>query len=372
MEQQGNNMRIALLSPSHNQYSETFILAHKEFLKGKIFYYHNGELPTMLENQPIIFGRAKRIKHILKGYYRLNDFSIEQEALMQSFQENKIDLVFAEYGSTGETVADLCEHLKIPLIVQFHGVDAHHENQLIAYQSYVKVFRYASYVIVVSKKMQTDLIKLGCPKDKIVYTVCGPRNDFFEIIPDFSSLNFLTAGRFTDKKAPYYTILAFAKVLKNIPEATLIMAGDGELFNTCNNLVKHFGLEKNIQLVGSISPERLRNYMATSRAFIQHSITTPEGNSEGTPVVITEAGAAGLPVIATAHAGIADVIVHDETGLLSEEHNIDEMAAHILLLAQNPDLAKRMGQRAREIVLKNYSMQKHIQTLDATISKALS
>jgi colanic acid/amylovoran biosynthesis glycosyltransferase len=365
-------MNIALISPSLDQYSETFINAHKEFLKGKIFFYHNGELPTMLQGKPIIYGRQKRIKHILRGYYRLNNFSIEQEALLESFQSNKIDLVFAEYGSTGETVAELCEQLKIPLIVHFHGFDAHHQNQLIAYQSYKKLFRYASYVIVVSKKMRTDLIKLGCPVEKIVYTVCGPRKEFFDITPDFSKPNFLSAGRFTDKKAPYYVILAFARVLKKLPHAKLIMAGEGELFNTCNNLIRYLRLEKNIKLVGSISPDELRKIMASSRAFIQHSLTTPEGNSEGTPVVITEAGAAGLPVIATAHAGIADVIRHNHTGLLSEEHNIDEMAANIILLASDADLAKKMGENAKEIVLRDFTMDKHIAILNSTILKALS
>lgn len=365
-------MNIALLSPSKNQYSETFIQAHLELLKGSIFHYYHGELPTMLDDYPIIYGRSKRIKHILKGYYRLNEYSTEQEALMQSFQDNKIDVVFAEYGGTGETVAELCESLGIPLIVHFHGFDAHHRNQIIAYQSFKNSFRYAKYIVAVSGKMKDALIKLGCPPDKIVYTVCGPRKDFFEINPDFAEPVFLSAGRFTDKKAPYYIILAFAKVLEKIPNAKLIMAGDGELFNTCQNLMNYYKLEKNISLVGSISSGELRKYMEKSRGFIQHSITTPEGNSEGTPVVITEAGAAGLPVVATAHAGIADVIRHGYTGLLSDEHDIDQMSANIIKLAEDPDLAKRMGSKAREMILENYSLERHINTLNSTIAKAVN
>lgn len=365
-------MNIALISPSKNQYSETFIQAHRELLDGNIFYYHHGELPAMLDDFPIIYGRAKRIKHIIKGFYRLNEYSTDQEALMQSFQKNKIDVVFAEYGGTGETVAELCEAIRIPLIVHFHGFDAHHKNQIIAYQSFKNSFRYAKYIVVVSGKMKDELIKLGCPEDKIVYTVCGPREDFFDINSDFTEPIFLSAGRFTDKKAPYYIILAFAEVVKRIPDAQLVMAGDGELFNTCQNLVRYFRLETNISLIGSISPDELREYMKKSRGFIQHSITTPEGNSEGTPVVILEAGAAGLPVIATAHAGIAEVVIHNQTGLLSEEEGVGEMAANIIKLAENPNLARQMGMKAREVILEQFTLEKHIKILNSTIAKAVN
>ena len=71
----------------------------------------------------------------------------------------------------------------------------------------------------------------------------------------------------------------------------------------------------------------LVQHLKSSTAFAQHSITAENGDMEGTPVGIVEASYAGLPVISTFHAGIPDVINNRETGLLVEEHDVEEMEA---------------------------------------------
>ena len=343
MVQQGNNLNIALISPSSNSYSETFIQAHKNRLKGTIYFYYGGLLPNELEDGELYISRKERILHILKGYLRLNEFTVHEQAVINSFRKNNIRLVFAEYGGTGETLTDICRFLQIPLIVHFHGYDASHKNELAAHKNYKNLFAYAKAVIAVSGKMENNLIELGCPAEKIHRTVCGPNETFFENTPHFSKPQFVAAGRFTDKKAPYYLILAFREVVKKFPDAQLIIAGEGELSLTCKNLTNFFKLKKNIQLPGIVTPEKFRNLLNDSLALVQHSVSTPDGDSEGTPVVILEAGAAGLPVIATSHAGIKEVVSHEETGLLCEEHDVHGMAQHMLKVLGNPMLARKNG-----------------------------
>ena len=93
---------IALLSPSENMYSETFIQAHKERLKGNIFYYYSGELPTKLEGGIVINSRCSRIVDIVKGHYRLNKFSLEEQALITSFKKKQYRACFCRiwvYGA---------------------------------------------------------------------------------------------------------------------------------------------------------------------------------------------------------------------------------------------------------------------------------
>ena len=364
-------MNIALLSPSKNSYSETFIGAHKEFLKGEIFYFYGGELPDKLEGGLVINSRKTRILNIIKGHYRLNKFSLAEQALITSFKKNKIDLVFAEYGGTGERILPVCKKLGLPLIVHFHGFDASRKDQLEINENYKAIFNYASYIICVSRKMEQELLELGCPREKLIYNVYGPRKEFFELKPQFSKEQFIAAGRFVDKKAPYYLILSFIEVVKQFPNAQLIIAGDGELKETCLNLVAFYKLEKNIRFPGIINQPQLKQYFSESLAFVQHSLTSLDGDAEGTPVVILEAAAAGLPVISTNHAGIPDVVKNNENGLLIDEHDVTGMAENMIRLLKDKQLARQLGTNGRKKIARNFTLQRHIDVLNELTQRAL-
>jgi len=364
-------IKIAMVSPSHNAYSETFIQAHKDLLKGKVYFFYSGILPTKLEGGNLINSRRLRILDIIKGHFNLNRFSLPEIALLNAFKKNKIDVVLAEYGETAQKILKICKLLNLPLIVHFHGYDASVSEIIKSNNNYKEVFETASYVVVVSKKMYQDFLNLGCPEQKLVYNVCGPRDEFFKVHPNFSKRQFIAIGRFVDKKAPYNLILSFLKVIEKFPEAKLIMAGDGQLLDTCKNLVKYYRLEANISFVGVISPEKYREYLVESLAFVQHSVTAENGDSEGTPVGVLEASAAGLPVISTKHAGIPDVIINGKTGLLVEEHDVDGMAENMIKLLGNPEMAKKMGAKGKINIKENFNMDRHIKLLDELIDKAV-
>jgi len=364
-------MNIALLSPNQNAYSETFIQAHKNLLKGKVYFFYSGILPTKLEGGNLINSRRLRILDIVKGYFNLNRFSLPEIALLNSFKRNKIDVVLAEYGDTAQKILKICNELKLPLIVHFHGYDASIFELIKNNNNYKEVFETAEFVVVVSKKMYQDLLNLGCPEQKLVYNVCSPRDEFFKVQPNFSKQQFIAIGRFADKKAPYNLILSFLKVIEKFPEAKLIMAGDGQLLDTCKNLVKYYRQESNISFVGVISPEKYREYLLESLAFVQHSVTAENGDSEGTPVGILEASASGLPVISTKHAGIPDVIKNGKTGLLVEEHDVDGMAENMIKLLENNELAKVLGANGKKHIKDNFTLKRHIEVLDGLIKKAV-
>ena len=235
---------IALISPNQNAYSETFIQQHKKYIEGQVYFYFDGYLPKKLEGELLINPRKLRIKHILKGHYRLNKFSLSELLILNSFKEKNIQLVFAEYGNTALKVRPICKDLGIPLIVHFHGHDASVYDELEQAKYYNEVFEYASSIIVVSKKMLSDFQEWGCPEEKLIYNPYGPRPEFFNVQPEFLSQQFVAIGRFTEKKAPYYLLLSFKKVLDKFPDARLVIGGDGELLQVCKNLCLIFNLMK--------------------------------------------------------------------------------------------------------------------------------
>ncbi|GAA4316325.1 glycosyltransferase [Pontixanthobacter gangjinensis] len=365
-------MNIALISPSRDAYSETFIRAHKENLKGKVFYYYGATSDLILEGQGPISNS------VFKNYYKLDrkvnkkPYSYYYDKLLsRSFKKNKIQVVLAEYGPTANKFLRVIIENELPLIVHFHGYDASRKSVINQNERYSRVFEYATYIIAVSKKMVDELLKLGCPNHKLIYNPCSADPQFSQINPKFSINQFLAAGRFVDKKAPYYTILAFSKVVRKFPNTTLIMAGNGELKNTCKNLSKYYGLQEKVIFPGVISPEQFRVYLEESLAFVQHSITADDGDSEGTPVAIMEASAAGLPVISTFHAGIPDVIENGQTGFLVDEHDVNGMAVKMIQLLENNSLARQLGMAGKKRLRDNFSMEKHIDVLNELIAKSI-
>jgi len=89
-------------------------------------------------------------------------------------------------------------------------------------------------------------------------------------------------------------------------------------------------------------------------------------------VAVLEACAVGLPVIATQHAGIKDVIVHGETGFLVEEKDVDSMANYMLRIAKDNELAQKFGKQGRLRIREKYTMEKHIATLNHLLKNSIA
>jgi glycosyltransferase involved in cell wall biosynthesis len=375
MRLQQDRINLALVSPMAEVYSETFIKAQKDLLPFNVYYYSGGNKPRVLEGQGSIADNGNLEKMAFYSIKMLtgNRKQWHDYKLARSFRSNRIDCVLAQYGQTGVAMLPVCKALKIPLIVHFHGQDASRHQVLETYkEEYREMFEYAARTIAVSRAMYQKLLGLGCPQDSLILNTYGPNDSFLEIEPRFENEHFIGIGRFTDKKAPYYTILAFSKVLETFPNARLTIGGDGELYFACTNLVKYLKIEHAVSLPGKITPSRFRELMTSATAFVQHSVVAGDGDSEGTPVAILEASGAGLPVISTKHAGIPDVILDGETGFLVDEHDVDGMARSMRKLLADRAMAKRMGKAGKERIRHEFSMSRYVDKLAEEISAAVA
>ena len=126
---------------------------------------------------------------------------------------------------------------------------------------------------------------------------------------------------------PYADIVfafAFQKVLEQVPDARLRMVGEGKLLDPCRDLVDALQMNHAVSFLGSQPHRVVADEMKRARAFTQHSIEASNGDCEGAPLAILEAGASGLPVVSTHHAGIPEVVLHEDTGYIVEEKDIEE------------------------------------------------
>jgi glycosyltransferase involved in cell wall biosynthesis len=348
-------------------YSETFLQAHVDRLSAAVNYSRN--FPLDIDDafpKQMSSDRLVELKRIVRVYWhRYVSNTIKHRSVRNFLTQKNIDVVLAEYGLTGIGALNLCKELGIPLVVHFHGYDAYRSDVLDRHKcAYGRMFDYASAIIAVSKHMTQQLIQLGACPDRVFYNPYGIEvTKFKQGSPGNAPLQVLAVGRFVEKKAPYLTILAFKKVLERLPEARLVMVGAGILHDICFKIIKALHIEHAVALKGIIEHDGVAALMQESRVFVQHSLVPASGDSEGTPVAILEAGAAGLPVVSTRHAGIGDVVINGKTGFLVDEADIDAMSEYVYQLLTSAELANEMGKNAREHIVANFGMERSIEEL---------
>jgi len=370
-------LRVALLSPAADRYSETFIDAHRRRLGGEVLFYHGGSVPCLLEGEALgPRGFLERVEARLLARLPFGSgrgLDPREHTLAQSFRHRGVDVALAEFGPTGVAVLPVCRSLGIPLVVHFHGFDAARRDVLERHaEGYRALFAYAARIVVVSRPMEDAVRALGAPDSALLYNPCGPDEAFFDVQPRHDEKALLFVGRFVDKKAPYYTLLAFHEALVEHPDATLCMAGEGPLRDACRNLAKYLGIEDRVDFPGVVTHPELRERLATVRAVVQHSVTAWDGDMEGSPVALMEAGAAGVPVVSTRHAGIPEIVDDGCTGFLVEEHDVHGMAREMGRLLANRELARRTGRAARARMREHFPLQAHIDRLDRALMEVVS
>jgi glycosyltransferase involved in cell wall biosynthesis len=366
---------LAIVTTNRSKYSETFIQNHISHLPGPILVLSGGYLP-----QYYSVGRRDASVRFRKGQGVLDKFrssSRREEELVKSISQTlrsyQVKAVLAEYGPSGVEMMPICQSIGIPLVVHFHGYDAYRVDVLSSYgKRYREMFQQVMAVIAVSKHMFDQLLCLGCPREKLHYLPYGIDNQIFYNQKKKRKPQLVCCGRFVEKKGQLFTIRAFKKIAEKYAELQLILIGDGPLRSPCELLVQELGLEARVIFTGILRQEEIATFFNESIVYVQHSIRPSDSDMEGTPLAILEAGACGLPVVATRHTGINDVIKEGETGFLVDEEDIDSMSQSLRVLVENPDLALNMGEKNAREISENYSLDRYTMRLWNIINDSLT
>lgn len=135
-------------------------------------------------------------------------------------------------------------------------------------------------------------------------------------------------------------IRAMAQLVTHAPRAKLLVVGDGEERQKIESLIGELGISRNIQLLGT--RRDIPRLLAAADVFLLSSI------SEGIPLTLIEAMAAGLPCVSTAVGGTPEVIVDGQTGLFARPRDPEDVAAKLAVLLADGSLRQSMGARGRE------------------------
>ena len=217
------------------------------------------------------------------------------------------------------------------------------------------VFKNADRIIVQSARIRDDLLRelLNHGSNGLTDVV----KQKLGVIPNgvtshpatgANGSSILYVGRLVKGKGVEYLISA----MKSCPDEKLVIVGDGAERQNLELVAKNM---TNVNFVGEVPPERVSDYLQRARMFVLPSV------SEGSPNVILEAMALGVPVIATAVGGIPDLIKHGETGFLTQPGNVGEIAYYVRKLADDERLRSQLGKNCLSVV-QQYSWE-HIMPL---------
>ena len=158
--------------------------------------------------------------------------------------------------------------------------------------------------------------------------------------------NILFVGRKDERKGLRYLLEAFALLLEIRRDLRLVVVGPGEPDRTCESLIDTInGVDRGmVRITGPVSDEDLPRYYASADVFC-----SPATGGESFGIVLLEAMAAGAPVVASNISGYRDVVAHERNGMLVSPRDPSAIAAAIVNVIDNPELARRLSDAGNQV-----------------------
>ncbi|MDH3226843.1 MAG: glycosyltransferase [Thermoleophilia bacterium] len=266
-------------------------------------------------------------------------------------------LVHAHFGPSGVVALPLVRGGRRPLVTTFYGHDLSARSLVASLApAYRRLFDRGNLFLVEGPHMCEQLHAIGCPAEKIAIqrialpvAALGFRARLAK--PRGEPVRLLAAGRFVEKKGFAYTLEAVRAAREHHPDLELRIVGDGPDAGAISAEIARLGIESNVRLLGFLGYADYLAELEAADIFIQPSVTAADGDSEGgAPTSILEAQALGVPVLASRHADIPNVVDDGRSALLSPERDAAVLAGHLLRLLADPDSWAEMGRAGRRFV----------------------
>lgn len=257
--------------------------------------------------------------------------------LRQRLMADPPNLLHAHFGPTGCLYLPLANALHRPLVVTFYGFDYSKLPNLrpVFREKYKVLFAGAARVLAASETGCEKLHSMGCPSEKLAVVKPSPNLDAFTFRNRSKSsgqLRLVQVATFTPKKGHLVALEAFRLALGDCPNLHLTLAGelqDKALVAQLRRYIAAHGLESRVKWLEFVRHSDMATFLDGFDAFLHPSCHAPDGDHEATPVVLLEAQACGLPVLASTHFDLPAEVLHGQTGLLAPEGDAMALAEHI-------------------------------------------
>lgn len=297
----------------------------------------------------------------------LNIFKYGREALslyffyhVVAFLRKQYDIIHCHFGPNGNFGAILKQlGIKGKLITTFHGYDTRLGIEK-GGDIYQNLFKRGDCFIAVSDYNYKNLINFGLDEKKIIYHPVGidvrkfPYRWNRKTFTNLDKIRIITVARLVEEKGLQYGIKVIRHLLEHAPKLNLRyeIIGEGNLKNYLEVLIHELGLDEIVHLLGSQTQDKVSQKLQESHIFLLPSVAESFG------VVLLEAQAVGLPVVATIVGSVPQAIINGESGFLVPERDVNALAERINYLIEHTEIWPEMGRVGRKFVEEHYDIRK--------------
>lgn len=171
-------------------------------------------------------------------------------------------------------------------------------------------------------------------------------------------------ARLSEVKGHKYLLMAMKNVIAEIPDAQLLIVGEGSIKRDLRALADELGIIQNVYFIPAVS--ETADPLSVMDAFVMPSL------EEGLGLSIMEAMLAGVPVAATAAGGITTLVKDNQTGLLVKPADAHNLALAIIELLKNKEKARRLSSSARDLIVRGFSLEKMAEETEKVYQECLS
>ncbi len=252
----------------------------------------------------------------------------------------------------------------VPLVATVHGKN-YYADRVLRRIAYRLVGRFAGRLVTVSEENRRFLAeRVGIPHSRVQVIPNGVPLDEKASESRISALRSRlglnhhnqivgTVGSLYPVKGQGYLIDAAREVLHRFPHAVFLIVGRGRLLEELEAHAARLGIASHVRFLGHC--EDVRDLLSVCDIFVLPSL------SEGMPLALLEAMAAGVPAVATRVGGVGEVIEDRKTGLLVPPGDSHALADGMMTLLENWPLARELGEAARQMVASRFSLTGMVQ-----------
>ncbi len=317
--------------------------------------------------------QLSKLRQIVEiGFFRTLGYFLYFRKICKEFN---VRLLHVHFGYHGVKNIGLKKILNIPMICSFYGYDAFTYPRLKNNRNkYARLFDVTEKVLVLGPCMKNELIRLGCPEQKITIHHLGIDINKIRFEKRFvkkgDTLRFLIAASFVPKKGIDLALKALA-AFKDTHNYTLDIIGDGPMKNKIFDIISEKGLNDKVKFHGYKPYEYFINLAYSCDVFIQASRTGEKNNKEGTPMAIVDVMATGMPVISTRHSDIPEMVIDGYNGYLSKENDQKSLEICIHEVFNNTEKIEELSTNSRNWVEKEFDARKQTIKLEELYNELL-
>ena len=295
--------------------------------------------------------------------------------LFRLLRSQKFDLIHAHGSKAGFLARVAAFGSGIPVVYSPHGFafDAGNVSSSVGslYALVEKIMaRFTAQIITVSDAERKSALARGIGGPDLFTTIhSGIDVKQFELAVDRDSLHHIldvpvdaaligTVGRLNQQKAPFDFVRLVALIQQSCENIYFIWIGDGDLKEQALNLARQLGVETKIRFVGSRS-----DVIPLLRGMDCFVLTS---HWEAFPIVILEAMASQLPIVASDLPGVREAVEDGFSGYLCPIGDLEAMKAAIERITSDPNLAAQLGTNGRKRILQSFTREQMMQNLEST------